>query len=104
MPYVYGQALVSAGSNSTGIILRGIDPKRGSRTLALNSKMKVGSLQDLDDNADGLPPIILGGELAKQLHVRQGDKVRLIAPTAEVKTNRTAYTQTTAGPVCATHS
>lgn len=80
MPYIYGQALISSGPHSTGVILRGIDPKRGADVLSLNAKMKTGSLADLDNTQPGPPAIIIGTELARQLQVHRGSKIRLIAP------------------------
>jgi len=78
-PYIYGQALISSGLNSTGIVLRGIDPKTAGGVITIDREMKTGSLQDLE-NANGLPSIILGVELARQLRVGTGSKIRLISP------------------------
>ncbi|WP_456473315.1 lipoprotein-releasing ABC transporter permease subunit [Desulfolithobacter sp.] len=78
-PYIHGQALVTSGRQSTGIVLRGIDPESASRVISLDRKIKNGSLEGLRANK-GLPAIILGQELANQLRVVRGDKVRLISP------------------------
>ena len=78
-PYIYGQALISSGRNSSGIVLRGIDPETAGKVIAIDREMKTGSLLDLKKN-DGLPAIILGVELAQQLRVQVGDKIRLISP------------------------
>ncbi len=78
-PYIYGQALISSGRNSTGVVLRGIDPKSAGKVITIDREMKTGSLQDLE-NENGLPPIILGIELARQLRVGTGSKIRLISP------------------------
>ncbi len=78
-PYIYGQALITSGNASSGIVLRGIEPATAGRVINLESKMINGSLRDLYAETT-LPAIILGSELAKQLRVRKGGKIRLISP------------------------
>ena len=78
-PYIYGQALISSGNSSTGIVLRGIDPQSAGKVIKLESKMLNGSLMDLAADS-GLPAIILGKDLAAQLRVAAGWKIRLISP------------------------
>jgi lipoprotein-releasing system permease protein len=78
-PYIYGQVLISSGRNSSGIVLRGIDPRTAGNVINISTKMKAGKLADLDSEAD-LPGIILGRELARQLGIRKGSRVRLISP------------------------
>ena len=78
-PYIYGQALISSGRSSTGVVLRGIAPETAGRVITIDREMKAGSLQDLE-HANGLPSIILGVELARQLGVGTGSKIRLISP------------------------
>ncbi len=78
-PYIYGQALISSGQSSTGIVLRGIDPESAGKVIKLESQMLSGSLMDLAAN-HRLPAIILGKELATQLRVAAGWKIRLISP------------------------
>ncbi len=78
-PYIYGQVLISSGRNSSGIVLRGIDPRTAGNVINISTKMKAGQLDDLDREAD-LPGIIIGQELARQLSIRKGSRVRLISP------------------------
>ncbi len=78
-PLIYGQALISSGSSSTGVSLRGVDPATAGRVISIEQKMKGGGFQDLR-STDGLPAVILGVELARQLRVANGGKVRLISP------------------------
>lgn len=78
-PYIHGQALISSGNNSSGVVLRGIDPESAGQVITIEREMKAGSLQDLQ--TDSTPPaIILGVELARQLRVNMMDKIRLISP------------------------
>lgn len=78
-PYIFGQALVSSGQHSTGIVLRGIDPESAAKVITLADKMTSGSLADLTSSTD-LPSVVLGKELAGQLKVSTGWKIRLISP------------------------
>ncbi len=78
-PFIYGQALITSGRSSTGIVLRGIDPASAGKVIKLESQMLSGSLKDLSED-NGLPAIILGKDLAAQLRVSAGWKIRLISP------------------------
>ncbi len=78
-PYIYAQALITAPNRSTGIVLRGIDPDSAMRVINIGHKMKAGSLTDLNSQ-DSVPGIILGKDMASQLGVWVGDKVRLLSP------------------------
>ena len=78
-PNIFGQALITSGQYSSGIAVRGIDPENAGKVLNLESKMISGKLIDLADNS-GLPMIFLGRELATQLRVDMGWKIRLLSP------------------------
>ena len=78
-PYIYGQALISSGTNSTGVVLRGIDAASALQVLGIGQKMTAGRLTDLDSQHD-VPAIVLGSDLARQLKVGPGDRVRLLSP------------------------
>ncbi len=78
-PYIYGQALISSASQSTGVVLRGIDAPSAMRVLSIGQKMQAGQLTDLDKPLD-VPGIVLGRDMARQLQVGVGDRVRLMSP------------------------
>jgi len=78
-PYIYGQALISSRDNSSGVVLRGIDPESAGRVINIGREMKAGRLKNLE-RANGQPGIILGLEMARQLRVGRGSKIRLISP------------------------
>lgn len=78
-PYIYTQALISSAAHSTGVVLRGIDAASALRVLGIGQKMKAGQLIDLDRPHE-IPAIILGRDMARQLQVGVGDKVRLLSP------------------------
>jgi len=78
-PYIYGQALISSATQSTGVVLRGIDATSAMRVLNIGRKMVAGQLTDLDKPFE-VPAIVLGRDMARQLQVGLGDRVRLISP------------------------
>ena len=78
-PFIYGQALISSATHSTGVVLRGIDPASAMRVLSIGQKMTAGQLTDLDKPLE-VPGIVLGRDMARQLQVGVGDRVRLISP------------------------
>jgi lipoprotein-releasing system permease protein len=78
-PCIYAQTLISSGSASSGIEVRGIDPVSAGKVISLDAKMISGSLDSLAANA-ALPAIVLGKEIARKLGVQVGGKVRLISP------------------------
>ena len=83
-PFVYSQAMISSLISATGIVLRGIDPKTIGEVTILPKVIKQGSL-DLKPT-EGLPGILIGSELAKNLALRVGDVVRVISPQGMVLT------------------
>lgn len=78
-PYIYGQALISSANQSSGIVLRGIEPASAMRVINIGEKMQAGQLSDLDKPLE-VPGIVLGRDMARQLQVGVGAKVRLISP------------------------
>ena len=80
-PFVFGQAMLSAGDVNRGALIRGVDPGRESRVADIGRHMRAGSLSDLRPGQFG---IVLGIELARALGVRLGDPVLLITPQGTV--------------------
>jgi lipoprotein-releasing system permease protein len=83
-PVLYGKALLSSGTGSGLVTLKGIDPSLEKDVTEFGAKMLSGDLSDLaakpDEDAEALPPIVLGDELAIQLGVYSGDTVKVISP------------------------
>ncbi len=80
-PYLYTQTMLSSSSGGNGIVLRGIDPTTAEGVISLPQQMIEGSVHDLSHkNEDTIPNIILGKNLAQDLRVHVGGKVRLISP------------------------
>ena len=79
-PFLFDEVeITSAGHAPVHLSIKGVDPTRVTRVLALATHLQSGSIDSL---ASGSPPsIILGDVLAKNLGVRIGDPVTL-TPTA----------------------
>ncbi|MDD5759653.1 MAG: lipoprotein-releasing ABC transporter permease subunit [Desulfobulbaceae bacterium] len=80
-PYVFSQTMITSGDAGTGAILRGIDPASANHVLDLDRFLSGGRIADLAffQESGRLPGIILGQELAKQLRVFQGSRIRLMS-------------------------
>ncbi len=81
-PYLYAQTLLSGSSGGSGVVLRGIDPVTATKVISLGDQMVAGAMSDLTGQPDErIPGIILGKQLANDLRVGPGSKVRLISPS-----------------------
>ena len=81
-PYLYAQTLLSGSSGGSGVVLRGIDPVTATKVISLGDQMVAGAMADLTSQPDDrIPGIILGKQLANDLRVGPGSKVRLISPS-----------------------
>jgi lipoprotein-releasing system permease protein len=81
-PYLYSQAMLTSGEGGTGAIIRGIDLDSVEDVLTLSDFLKAGRLEDLkagDGTLRSVPNIVLGEDLAHQLHVKLHDRVRLLS-------------------------
>ncbi len=80
-PFVAAQALVARGEDMRGTLVRGIDPQAEPAITELAAQIKDRALARLVPGEFGL---VMGGELARQLGVQEGDSVTLIAPGGQV--------------------
>ena len=80
-PFIATQALLARGEDMRGTIVRGIDPAREPEVTDLAIDLKNTALTRLMPGEFG---VVLGGELARVLGVREGDKVTLVAPSGQV--------------------
>ena len=80
-PFIATQALLARGEDMKGTIVRGIDPAREPDVTDLAVELKNTGLNRLVSGEFG---VVLGGELARSLGVREGDKVTLVAPSGQV--------------------
>jgi lipoprotein-releasing system permease protein len=79
--------LVTRGKGEvSGIVMKGVDPKRLAGVLDLPKHMTEGTIDVLEaspDGGGGPPPVILGRELAAKLKAKVGDKVTLVLPNLQ---------------------
>ena len=108
-PGLFGQVLISRGARSGGAQIEGIIPADQRTVSDLLSLVKQGSAEALEpqiqapdpthrdvaamngapssgalDSAAGLPPIVIGQDLAESLGVLVGDKVVVTSPQGEL--------------------
>ncbi len=90
-PGLYGQVLVSRGSRSGGLLIKGILPDQERRVTDLLDMVQLGSTAPLapapptavGDTAP-LPPLVLGRDLAETLDTKVGDTVLVTSPQGEL--------------------
>jgi lipoprotein-releasing system permease protein len=80
-PFVAAQALIARGDDMRGIVVRGIVPQEEATVTDLAARMRDTTLSRL---VPGSWSVVLGGELARSLGVRAGDKVTVILPGGQV--------------------
>ena len=80
-PFIASQALLARGEDMKGTMVRGIDPQAEPAVTDLAVELKNSALTRLVPGEFG---VVLGGELARAMGVRQGDKVTLVAPSGQV--------------------
>ncbi len=80
-PFIATQALLARGEDMKGTMVRGIDPALEPSVTDLAAGLQNAALTRLVPGEFG---IVLGGELARSLGVREGDKVTLVAPSGQV--------------------
>ena len=78
--FISAQALLARGEDMKGTLVRGIDPALEGEVTDL----AAASVSTLARLVPGQFGVVLGGELARALGVREGDNVTLIAPSGQV--------------------
>ncbi len=80
-PFTYTQVMLRTPANTTGAMLRGIDPATIGGVLKTLENVRVPEGgQPSGAEPAAMPGIVLGRELAKNLGVVQGDVVHVISP------------------------
>jgi len=83
-PFIYSQVMVNNSGNVSGAILRGIDPESSGRVINIEQMIKEGSLDSLKGLSDGMPSIIIGRELSKQIGAFTGNILTVVAPEGKL--------------------
>ena len=80
-PALYGKGLITSGTASAVATLKGIVPAQERTVTELGNQMEEGSLDALAGaGGEGMPPILLGRDLATSLGVSVGDVVTVTSP------------------------
>ena len=88
-PFILNQVMLTFGDNSSGVVIRGVDPNRGAMVSDLEKNMVRGEIAVLrkNKNVSSGPyreKIILGKELAHKLGVQMDDTVSMVAPASHL--------------------
>ena len=79
-PFVYSQVMVNREGSVTGAVLRGLDPSSAPAVAHIGEMIRMGALESLEALHDGLPAIIVGRELSRNLGAGPGDTVSVVSP------------------------
>jgi lipoprotein-releasing system permease protein len=77
-PFILGQAILTRGERTSGIVLKGLDAGLEFQVNDLGQSLYQGDWKDL--GAGKNPGIVLGEELAAAVGARPGDEVVLVSP------------------------
>jgi lipoprotein-releasing system permease protein len=85
-PGLYGQVLISRGARSGGALIKGIVPADERRVSDLLQAVKSGSALALEPSSatQGIPPIVIGKDLAETIGAQVGDTVLVTSPQGEL--------------------
>ena len=83
-PFIYTQVMINNSGAVSGAVLRGVDPESAGAVVTFKSMIKDGSITSLGKKIDGIPPIIIGGELAKQIGAHPGSVITVISPEGKL--------------------
>ncbi|HEV2617252.1 MAG TPA: ABC transporter permease [Candidatus Acidoferrales bacterium] len=78
-PAVYNQVLLSAGNQTEGVVLKGIDPHLEKRWDSALDHLVDGN-DNFTSDSRGIPAILVGNILADNLKVKAGDYVTVLSP------------------------
>jgi lipoprotein-releasing system permease protein len=79
-PALYGKGLLTSGTASAVATLKGILPAQERTVTELGDQIEAGSLDALAGGGEGMPPILLGRDLATSLGASVGDVVTVTSP------------------------
>ena len=83
-PAVYGKALLSTPAGPAVATVKGIVPAQERTVTDIGGQVEGGALEALAAPGDGLPPILLGRDLANGLALGPGDVVSVTSPSGRL--------------------
>jgi lipoprotein-releasing system permease protein len=78
-PAIYNTVLLSFGGQAHGIVLKGVDPELERRASGALAQMAAGA-DNFAPDADGVPALVVGRILARDLGISAGNYVTLTSP------------------------
>ena len=88
-PFILNQVMLTFGSKSSGVVVRGVDPEREAMVSDLEKNMIHGEIDILKRSkktkvGPGYDNIILGKELSQKLGVQVGDAISMVSPASRL--------------------
>ncbi len=86
-PFIFAEMLVTRGRGElSGVAIKGVDPQLVTKVLDIEKHMVEGSVESLQEvtKDGGLPPILMGKELAHKLKAKLGDDVTVVVPLSNL--------------------
>ena len=83
-PFIYSQVMLNSPASVSGAVVRGLDTRSAGKVIGVDQMVKRGKLESVDTPQNGLPGIIPGVELARQLGVQPGDELTMISPQGKL--------------------
>ena len=92
-PALYGQVLASKSARASGALLKGVIPEYENRVSELLKSVKLGSAAALAPcaatdqdckNGKGIPPVVLGKDLAETIGATVGSTIMIVSPQGEL--------------------
>ena len=88
-PFILKHVMLSFGNRTSGVVIRGVDPKREANISDLQKNLTEGTLADLEnvsssDSKIKRKDIILGQELSRSLGASVGDIIGMVSPTVRM--------------------
>jgi lipoprotein-releasing system permease protein len=82
-PFILGQVMLRYRDRAQGVVIKGIDSEAKASTSEVSKYMKSGSIADLQGDS-GMPGIIVGKELLRNLGLLVGDEIPVISPMGDI--------------------
>ena len=88
-PFILNQVMLTFGSKSSGVVVRGVDPEREAMVSDLEKNMIQGEIDILKRSkktkvGPGYDNIILGKELSQKLGGQVGDVISMVSPASRL--------------------
>ncbi|MBW1646111.1 MAG: lipoprotein-releasing ABC transporter permease subunit [Deltaproteobacteria bacterium] len=81
-PFILNQVMLAHGRQVSGVVFRGVDPGNDPLASSLQKHLVAGSFLETPPSGERspYPGLVIGSELAKNLGIAPGAKVRIISP------------------------